>query len=238
MDMPKFPKVIVEKAKRISGKRARVIVDHLLKHGTITTEDLRNHGYTDPVRAIREVRDQGLPLEMFWTRDSAGRKIGGYRFGEVAAIRSLGAGGTVKFKCLWCGQPLEVTGDRRGKRVRCPGCKARTYVPVILPLRKNPPGRLRPEKGPRRQKVEQAVEIHVRLARAFDAARDEQAELREEEYLLPLYRTALLRRPLRGPSSARWNRRSTAARSWSSRRSARARTRFSRPSTRSFAIYP
>jgi len=73
--------------KMITGKRARVVVDHILKHGSITTENLENYGYKHPPRAIRDVREQGLPLEMFWTKNATGRKIAGYRFGNIEAIR-------------------------------------------------------------------------------------------------------------------------------------------------------
>lgn len=38
MSRPKFPKEILEKAKMIAGKRSRVVVDHILKHGSITTD--------------------------------------------------------------------------------------------------------------------------------------------------------------------------------------------------------
>jgi len=87
MSKPKFPKVILEKAKMVTGKRSRVVVDHILENGSITTEDLENYGYKHPPRAIRDVREQGLPLEMFWTKNSSGRKIAGYRFGNIEAIR-------------------------------------------------------------------------------------------------------------------------------------------------------
>jgi hypothetical protein len=106
-------------------------------------------------------------------------------FGDTGGVVMV-----VKFKCRWCGHPLEVGEDRRGKRVTCPGCKFREYVGVIRPRRKNRPGLVRPERPPRRRKVEQAVEIHVRLARAFDAVDEEGNLLPEEEGLL------LLGRPL------------------------------------------
>jgi hypothetical protein len=87
MSKSKVSPAVLKKAKTITGKRARVVVDHILKHGSITTEDLENYGYKHPPRAIRDVREQGLPLEMFWTKNSTGRKIAGYRFGDVEAIR-------------------------------------------------------------------------------------------------------------------------------------------------------
>jgi len=93
MSKRKPPKQILEKVKMIAGRRSRVVVDHIVKHGSITTEDLENYGYKHPPRAIRDVREQGLPLERFWAKNSAGRKIAGYRFGDVEAIRQDRLGG-------------------------------------------------------------------------------------------------------------------------------------------------
>lgn len=108
MSKLKFPKEILDKAKTITGKRARIVVDHILKHGSITTEDLEAYGYKHPPRAIRDVREQGLPLEMFWTQNSTGRKIAGYRFGNLAAVRHDRLGGrqvlSKEFHLLVCTQ--------------------------------------------------------------------------------------------------------------------------------------
>src|ERR1700732_1014944 len=93
MSKSKVPKAILDKAKMITGKRARVVVDHILNHGNITTEDLENYGYKHAPRAIRDVRELGLPLGMFWTRNATGRKIAGYRFGSADAIRHGRLGG-------------------------------------------------------------------------------------------------------------------------------------------------
>lgn len=93
MSTPEIPKQILEKAKTITGKRSRVVVDHILEHGSITTEDLENYGYKHPPRAIRDVREQGLPIETFWTKNNTGRKIAGYRFGDIDAVRHDRLGG-------------------------------------------------------------------------------------------------------------------------------------------------
>jgi len=58
----RVPKAILDIAKTVTGKRSRVVVDHILRHGNITTEDLENYGYKHPPGAIRDVREQGLPL--------------------------------------------------------------------------------------------------------------------------------------------------------------------------------
>ncbi len=93
MSKHKVPKQVLDKAKLITGKRSRLVVDHILKHGSITTEDLENYGYKHPPRAIRDVREQGLPLDMFWTKNTSGRRIAGYRLGDVTAIRNDRLGG-------------------------------------------------------------------------------------------------------------------------------------------------
>jgi len=91
------PRAILDKAKTIRGKRSRIVVEHILKYGHVTTEDLEKRGYKHPPRAIRDVREQGLPLEMFWTTNSDGRKIAGYRFGNPKNIRHDRTGGRKVF---------------------------------------------------------------------------------------------------------------------------------------------
>jgi len=110
----KVPREILEKARQIRGKRSRVVVDHILKHGSITTEDLENYGYKHPPRAVRDVREQGLPVEMFWTRSSDGRKIAGYRFGSPHDIRYNRLGGRRVFSKEFVSQVIEANGGRCG----------------------------------------------------------------------------------------------------------------------------
>ena len=40
------------------------MIDHILRHGYVTTEELRDlYGYNHPPRGARDVREQGIPLE-------------------------------------------------------------------------------------------------------------------------------------------------------------------------------
>jgi hypothetical protein len=72
----------------IKNKRARIVVQHILDHGYITTEELeRDYGYNHPPRAARDVREAGIPLETFRTKSSDGRSIAGYRFGDLTRMR-------------------------------------------------------------------------------------------------------------------------------------------------------
>ncbi|MFC1978176.1 HNH endonuclease, partial [Chloroflexota bacterium] len=72
----------------ITNKRPKTVIEHILKHGYITTEELRvNYGYNHPPRAARDVREEGIPLETFRVKDSEGRSIGAYRFADPAKAR-------------------------------------------------------------------------------------------------------------------------------------------------------
>ena len=45
------------------GKRPETAIRHMLKHGHITTETLKNkYGYQHPPRAIQDVKDLGIPI--------------------------------------------------------------------------------------------------------------------------------------------------------------------------------
>ena len=74
---------------KVTAKRPRTVIDHILQHGHITTEELqRLYGYDHPPRAARDVRESGVPLETFRiTSERTGRQIAAYRFGDPAKIR-------------------------------------------------------------------------------------------------------------------------------------------------------
>ncbi|MDI6775621.1 MAG: hypothetical protein QMD03_00020 [Syntrophales bacterium] len=83
-----LPREFVKKCKAVTAKRPRTVIDHILKHGQITTEELKEkYGYNHPPRAARNVKEQGIPLEMFRVTGSDGRKIGAYRFGDPKKAR-------------------------------------------------------------------------------------------------------------------------------------------------------
>ncbi|MGD9641579.1 MAG: HNH endonuclease [Elusimicrobiales bacterium] len=84
----KLPKEFIEKCKKITAKRAKTVVDHILKHGHITTQELKDkYGYNHPPRAIRDAKEQGIPIEMFRVEGNDGRKIAAYRFGDPSKSR-------------------------------------------------------------------------------------------------------------------------------------------------------
>jgi hypothetical protein len=106
----------------VTGKRARIVVEHMLKHGSITTDDLKEkYGYDHPPRAIKDVSDQGIPLVKAIVRKPDGKRMAEYRFGDLDNITAGRIGGRVNFakafkkslvatygsRCSICSAPFE-----------------------------------------------------------------------------------------------------------------------------------
>lgn len=82
--MKEYPKYFLELLASVTAKRPKTVIQHILQHGFITTEELKNvYGYNHPPRAARDVREYGIPLETFWVTGTDGRKIAAYKFGNV-----------------------------------------------------------------------------------------------------------------------------------------------------------
>lgn len=78
----------------VKSKRTRIVIEHIIEHGYITTEELKNlYGYNHPPRAARDVREQGIPLETFRITDSTGRSIAAYKFADTTKTRADGLSG-------------------------------------------------------------------------------------------------------------------------------------------------
>lgn len=102
--MVKVTKAIRKRLDAIVAKRPRTVIQHLLKFGTITTLELtERYGYEHPPRAIRDVREYGIPLVRFSVKDKAGKTIAAYRFGDLKTWSTLpckSAGRTLLTKAL------------------------------------------------------------------------------------------------------------------------------------------
>lgn len=78
----------LELCRSVKAKRPKTVINHILEYGHITTEELKEkYGYNHPPRAIRDVKEHGIPLEMFRVTGSDGRKIAAYRFGKSGGKR-------------------------------------------------------------------------------------------------------------------------------------------------------
>ncbi len=121
--MKKYTKAFLSKLNAVTSKRPKTVIQHILKNGFVTTEELKALGYEHAPRAARDVRELGIPLETFRVKDSEGKSIAAYRYGDTSENEdniSKVAGRTVlsktlkkalidKYgaKCFICLQPME-----------------------------------------------------------------------------------------------------------------------------------
>ena len=83
----KLSKDDLSKLNSITGKRPSTVIQHIIKNGFITTEELTNDdGYEHPPRAARDVRERGVNLVTYNVKSSDGRTIAAYKFGDPVFI--------------------------------------------------------------------------------------------------------------------------------------------------------
>lgn len=106
-------KALLAKLRAVTAKRPKTVIDHILKHGHITTQELKDkYGYDHPPRAARDVREQGIPLETFSIKGSHGRPVAAYRFGDLSQIKAGKLGG----RRAWPKEFKQLLIDRAGSR--------------------------------------------------------------------------------------------------------------------------
>lgn len=113
MTSTNLPPEFLAKCNAVTAKRARTVIDHILEHGYITTEEIKEvYGYNHPPRAARDVREHGIPLETFRVTASDGRSIGAYRFGDPADVRFSRRSGRTAFSKALKSELIEQQGSR------------------------------------------------------------------------------------------------------------------------------
>jgi 5-methylcytosine-specific restriction endonuclease McrA len=119
----------------VQNKRARFVLDAILKNGIVTTEEISNAGYEHPPRAVRDARELGFPIKTMKVKHSNGRSIAAYVFDESMKRGTTGRGRNAipkkrrveiirraQNRCQICGSehnlqvdhcvPFEVAGER------------------------------------------------------------------------------------------------------------------------------
>jgi hypothetical protein len=83
----KLSKGILTRLNAITDKRPSTVIQHIIKHGYITTEELaKKYGYEHAPRAARDVRERGVNLVTYRVKSSDGRNIAAYKFGDPVFI--------------------------------------------------------------------------------------------------------------------------------------------------------
>lgn len=102
--MTEYPQAFLDLLHSVTAKRPKTVIDHILAHGCITTQELQEvYGYDHPPRAIRDVREYGIPIVTERIKDENGKTIAAYRFGspdEVQHASAKAAGRTSLSKAL------------------------------------------------------------------------------------------------------------------------------------------
>jgi hypothetical protein len=108
-----YPEEFLARLRAVTGKRPKTVIDHILKFGQITIEDLKDlYGYAHPPRAIKDVTDLGIPIERSSVKAKDGRTIAAYRFGDPAAVRSAVHGGRTNFPKRFKQQLIDSDGTK------------------------------------------------------------------------------------------------------------------------------
>ena len=99
-----YPKKFLDLLNSVDAKRPTTVIKHILSKGFITSQELKdNYGYNHPPRAIRDVREYGIPIVTYRVEGNDGRSIAAYRFGDPNDLQNLSskkAGRTVLSKEL------------------------------------------------------------------------------------------------------------------------------------------
>lgn len=102
--MSEYPKEFLDLLNSVHSKRPRTVIQHILEHGFITSQELKDaYGYNHPPRAVRDVREYGIPLVTYRVEGTDGRSIAAYKFGDPSDSRnaiSKAVGRTVLSKAL------------------------------------------------------------------------------------------------------------------------------------------
>ena len=113
MSKKNYPSAFLKLLKSVKAKRPKTVINHILENGQITTEELKNtYGYNHPPRAIRDVREQGIPVRTFRVTGSDGRKIAAYKFGDPSEVRATQLSGRTAFSSNLRDALIEKYGAR------------------------------------------------------------------------------------------------------------------------------
>lgn len=86
MSCGEYPEEFIKKCKAVTKKRPRTIINHLLKYGSITTAEIEElYGYAHAPRAIRDVKEAGIPIKKKMIV-SDGKRMAQYSFGDPSEV--------------------------------------------------------------------------------------------------------------------------------------------------------
>ncbi|WP_050515621.1 hypothetical protein [Dickeya undicola] len=94
----------------VCSSRAVFVINHIVKYGSINSEQIRNAGFVHGARAVGDVRDNGVPLVTRNIKSSDYRTIAEYTFGPASDIKKHKFGGRINFPTSLKGKLIERDG--------------------------------------------------------------------------------------------------------------------------------
>jgi len=92
VEQARVSKELLERIESVSNKRARFVLDSIVKHGRVTTEEINHAGYEHPPRAVRDARELGFSIKTIKVKHTNGRSIAAYVFQESGVVDSKKSG--------------------------------------------------------------------------------------------------------------------------------------------------
>ena len=77
-----IPAKLLQRIKTVKNKRARFVLDSIVKNGSISTIQLKEAGYDHPPRAARDAVELGFALTRINAKRADGQTIAAYVFDE------------------------------------------------------------------------------------------------------------------------------------------------------------
>ncbi len=127
-NVPKIPPEFIARIHTVTNKRARLVLDRIAEHGSITTEELKEIGYDHPPRARMDAIDLGFPMRTTRVKSRDGKKnIASYSFDLSAKLEKKDRQGRLALpkklreaiiaqggnKCELCGATHDLQVDHR-----------------------------------------------------------------------------------------------------------------------------
>jgi hypothetical protein len=120
----KIPQNILDQIALVKNKRARIILDTIVKKGSINTDELKALGYQHPPRAARDVRELGFSLITTSVAGEGGKQIASYSLGNTMEAGKSGRAQLPKKqrdaliaaageRCQICGAAHDLQVDHR-----------------------------------------------------------------------------------------------------------------------------
>ena len=88
--MNEYPQEFLDLLESVTAKRPRTVIQHILKNGHVTSQELKDvYGYNHPPRAVRDVREYGIPLVTYRIQGDDGRIFTGNEIEDYNKLIAL-----------------------------------------------------------------------------------------------------------------------------------------------------